>query len=200
LGPNLIMRTFKNLIITIFTGVFFLSAQESDPIVVGVGVNSVDNSGSRFSEVLNVKENWNFSRLLRITVEKRYDFDYGVIAALSMNKFNVGKTINSEENKTSLGYLSLDIMFKNYTTNYFLDPKHAKYEGFVAAGLGANLIGSELAKTINLGLGINLYLDFDLRLNLQTVGKFSIDSATSGNANHIQHSITLIKWIGQNQK
>lgn len=194
------MRILRDFILTICAGVFFLSAQESDPIVIGVGINAVDNSGSRFSELLNINDNWNLSRLAKVTVEKRFDFDYGIIGALSMNKFNIGKKINSEQNQISLGYLSLDIMLKNYTTNYILDPKHAIYEGFVAAGLGANLIGSELAKTINVGFGINFYLDFDLRLNLQTIGKFSIDSATSGNANHIQHSITLIKWIGQNQK
>jgi len=200
LGPNLRMRTFINLIVLIFSGIFFLNSQESDPIVVGLGFNAVDNSGSRFSEILNVSENWNLSRLIKVSVEKRFDYDHGIIGELSVNKFKVGKTINSEQIENSLGYLALDIMFKNYTTNYILDPKHAKYEGFVTAGFGANLIGSELAKTINVGFGFNIYLDFDLRLNLQTIGKFSIDSATSGNANHIQHSITLIKWIGQNRK
>lgn len=173
-------------------------AQESDPIVIGIGVNAVDNSGSQINELLNVSDNWNLSRLLQLSIEKRFDYDYGVIAALSMNKFNTGKTINSEDNKSGLGYLSLDLMVKNYTTNYFLDPKHAKYEGFIIGGLGANLIGSELAKTINFGAGLNFYLDFHLRINIQSIAKFSIDSATSGNANHFQHSITLIKWIGQN--
>lgn len=194
------MRSFRGLLLSFFLCVFFLRAQESNPLVIGVGFNAVDNSGSRFSELLNIADNWNVARLFRVTVEKRYHFDYGFIGALSLNKFNVGKKINSEENKSSLGYLSLDIMFKNYTTNYILNPKHAKYEGFVAAGFGANLIGTELAKTINVGLGINICLNFNLRLNLQTVGKFSIDNATSGNANHIQHSITLIKWLGKNQK
>ena len=179
---------------------YTLSAQESDPIVIGVGVNAVDNSGSQINELLNISDNWNLSRLLQLSIEKRFDYDYGFIAALSMNKFSDGKTINTEYNKTNLDYFSLDVMIKNYTSNYFLDPKHANIEGYAVGGLGANFIGSELAKTINFGFGLNFNLDYHLRINIQSIAKFSIDSATAGNANHFQHSISLIKWIGQKQK
>lgn len=197
---NFYRRTVKTLMLTFLFCFYSLNAQESDPIVIGVGVNAVDNSGSQLNELLNVSSNWNLSRLLQLSIEKRFKYDYGIVAALSINKFNQGKKINSEENRTSLGYLSLDLMAKNYTTNYFLDPKHASYEGYVVGGLGANLIGSELAKTLNFGFGLNFYLDFYLRINIQSIAKFSIDSATTGNANHFQHSITLIKWLGQEQK
>jgi hypothetical protein len=197
---NFHKRILTILFVSVLTITSTLAGQESNPIVIGVGINAVDNSGSQINELLNVSDNWNFSRLIQLSIEKRFDYDYGLVATISMNKFNVGKTINSELNKNSLGYLSLDVMAKNYTTNYFIDPKHAKYEGFVVGGLGGNLIGSEFAKTINFGAGLNFYIDFYLRINIQSIAKFSIDSATTGNANHFQHSITLIKWIGQKPK
>ncbi len=172
-----------------------LLAQESNPIVVSAGFNIVDNSGSRFNELLNVTENWNVARNIKVAVEKRFKYDFGAEAALSLNKFNSGKKINSETNDGDLNYLSLDFMVKNYTTNYYQNTKRAFYEGYFTGGFGANLIGRELAKTLNFGLGLNIKINHELRISLQTMGKFSIDSATSGNANHIQHSITLIKWI-----
>lgn len=172
-----------------------LEAQESNPIIVSAGFNIVDNSGSRFSELLNVTENWNVARNVKIAVEKRFKYDFGAEAALSLNKFNSGKKINSETNSGDLNYLSLDLMVKNYTTNYYQNTKRAWYEGYLTGGFGANLIGSELAKTLNFGFGFNIKINYELRISLQTMGKFSIDSATSGNANHLQHSITLIKWI-----
>ncbi len=172
-----------------------LLGQESDPLVLSAGFNIVDNSGSRFNELLNVTENWNTARNIKIAVEQRFKYDFGAEAALSLNKFNSGKKINSETNSGDLNYLSLDLMVKNYTTNYYQNAKRAWYEGYFTGGFGANLIGRELAKTLNFGFGFNIKINHELRINLQTMGKFSIDSATSGNANHLQHSITLIKWI-----
>lgn len=170
-------------------------AQEYDPLVVGVGFNIVDNSGSRFNELLNLRENWNFSRLVMVSVEQRFDYDYGLKGIFSVNRFNQGKTINSEDNSRDLSYYSLDILFKNYTTNYFLNPRRSWFTGFVVAGVGASLFNNGINKTLNVGFGFNIRLEYELRLSFQTLGKFSIDNATPGNANHLQHSVSLIKWL-----
>ncbi|MEL7270200.1 MAG: hypothetical protein AAGL34_11550 [Bacteroidota bacterium] len=170
-------------------------AQEYDPLVIGVGLNIVDNSGSRFRELLNVGENWNFSRLLMVSVEQRFDYDYGLKGILAINQFNEGKTINNEDNTRDLSYYSLDILFKNYTSNYFLNPRRSWFTGFVVAGAGASLFNRGINKTLNAGFGFNIRIEYELRLSFQTLGKFSIDNATPGNANHLQHSVSLIKWL-----
>ncbi|MFS4448982.1 hypothetical protein [Maribacter sp. 2307UL18-2] len=180
---------------TLCTITISTTAQEHDPWVIGIGFNIVDNSGTRFKQLLNIQENWNVSRLLVASVEKRFDYDYGVQSLFAINQFNEGKTINSEDNSSDIGYYSLDILFKNYTSNYFLNPKRSWFTGFVMAGAGASLFNRGINKTLNVGFGFNIKIEYELRLSFQTLGKFSIDNNTPGNANHLQHSVSLIKWL-----
>ncbi|MEM7486561.1 MAG: hypothetical protein AAF348_15240 [Bacteroidota bacterium] len=181
-----------SLLVLNTSGIF---AQEYDPLVVGVGLNIVDNSGSRFNQLLNIEDNWNFSRLLMVSVEQRFDYDYGLKGILAINQFNEGKIINNEDNTEDTSYYSLDVLFKNYTSNYFLNPRRSWFTGFVVAGGGASLFNRGINKTLNVGFGFNIRIEYELRLSFQTLGKFSIDNATPGNANHLQHSVSLIKWL-----
>lgn len=173
----------------------FIYAQENHPWVVGLGVNVVDNSGSRFDELLDVENNWNLSRLVKGTLEKRFTYDYGVELSMSLNRFTVGKKINSTAISQEVNYFAVDIMAKNYTTNYWQDARHAKYTGYIIGGWGGNFFNNVINNTINIGLGLNIRLGVYMWLNFQTLGKFSIDNNTPGNANHLQHSISTILWL-----
>ena len=103
----------------------FLLCQENDPWVLEFGVNVVDNSGSRFDELLNIKENWNLSKLVKVSIEKRFEYDFGAVLGVSLNEFTVGKKINSEINNEKANYFAVDIMIKNYISNYWKDPRHS---------------------------------------------------------------------------
>lgn len=192
------MELIKYIVVILLLGnVEQTFSQDENPWVVGVGFNIVDNSGTRFKQLLNVTDNWNFSRLLKLTAEKRFAYDYGAEVSLTLNKFDTNKTINSEINITEVNYVSIDIMFKNYISNYFINPQRSTYTGYIVGGLGNNFFDGVLNKTINVGLGFNIRLKYDLRINLQTLGKFSIDNNSRGNSNHLQHSISIIKWINK---
>ncbi|WP_062053280.1 hypothetical protein [Aquimarina longa] len=173
----------------------FTYSQENDPWVLGIGVNVVDNSGSRFGELLDIENNWNFSRLIKTTIEKRFEYDYGAELSLSLNEFSKGKKVNDNYNTEAINYFAIDFMLKNYTSNYWQDARHANYTGYFIGGWGGNFFDSVINNSINFGFGINIKLGMYLWLNFQTLGKFSIDNNTPGNANHLQHSVSMIFWL-----
>ncbi|KAA1244176.1 hypothetical protein F0000_17595 [Aquimarina sp. RZ0] len=187
----------KKVVTLVFlcTGMLISSGQESDPWSLGIGVNIVDNSGSRFDELLNIKENWNISRLLKATIEKRFEYDFGVEISFSMNSFTRGKVINSVVNQEKVNYFAVDVMVKNYFSNYLEDARHAKFALYIVGGWGGNFFNATINETLNIGIGLNIKLGTYLWLNFQTLGKFSIDENTPGNANHLQHSTSVIFWL-----
>ncbi|WP_271782584.1 hypothetical protein [Aquimarina algiphila] len=183
---------FLVLIFFIKTSLAF--SQENYSWILGLGINTVDNSGSRFDELLEIENNWNISRLAKATLEKRFEYDYGLEVGFSINKFSGGKTINSEINQESLEYFAIDLMVKNYISNYWLwgcDCNNPWYNLYITGGWGGNFFNGGINNTLNIGFGMNIKLGIYMWLNFQTLGKFSIDNNTPGNANHLQHSISL---------
>ncbi|MEW7278167.1 hypothetical protein ABW636_06195 [Aquimarina sp. 2201CG1-2-11] len=176
----------------------FICAQENDSWILGTGINIVDNSGSQFKELINIEENWNISRLLKITMEKRFKYDYGIEASFTLNEFLKKKKINSELNTQNRNYYAIDIMLKNYVSNYWKDPRHAKNIMYIIGGWGGNFFNGGINNSFNIGIGINFKTSYKTSLNLQTLGKFSIDNNTPGNANHLQHSVSFIFQLWEN--
>ena len=169
-----------------------ISAQEFDSWLMGVGVNVVDNSGSRFDELLNIEENWNVSKLLKMTLERRFEYDFGAVLAFSLNEFTIGKKINGELINEDVNYFAVDIMLKNYISNYWKDPKKTKSDQYVLIGWGGNFFDWVINNTVNIGLGLNIKIGVFTWIDFHTIGKFSIDDNTAGNANHLQHSLSVV--------
>ncbi len=175
-------------------------AQENDPWVLGIGMNVVDNSGSRFEELMDIENNWNLSQFIKATVEKRFEYDYGIELTGSLNRFEKSKKINSQTNDNNVNYFAVDIMLKDYFTNYWSDPRKAKYTGYIIGGWGGNFFDGIINNSLNIGFGLNRRINFHTWLSFQTLGKFSIDDNTPGNANHLQHSVTVIFWLHSKKK
>ncbi len=191
----MILTRLLLIVLFIVVNTTFVCAQRNDSWVLGVGINIVDNSGSRFDELLDIENNWNLSRLLKTTLEKRFEYDYGLEVGFSINEFSNGKTINSEINQKNINYFAVDVMIKNYTSNYWLwgcDCHNPWYNLYIVGGWGGNIFNGGINNTLNIGFGMNIKLGIYMWLNFQTLGKFSIDNNTSGNANHLQHSISMI--------
>jgi len=182
------------LLFFMFKGSMIIS-QEYDPWILEIGINIVDNSGSRFEELLDIEDNWNLSKLVRASIEKRFDYDFGAVLALSLNEFSRGKKINSVINNGRADYFAIDVMMKNYTSNYWHDARHAKYDAYLIGGWGGNFFNSDINNTINLGFGLNIKIKTYTWISFQTLGKFSIDNNTPGNANHLQHSVSVVFWL-----
>ncbi len=190
------MKMKKLLILGFYImNVLIIYGQENDRWIAGIGINIVDNSGTRFDELLYVADNWNISRLLKGTIEKRFKYDWGIELSFSMNQFSKGKKINLIENENNRDYYAIDTMLKNYTSNYWQDARHAWYTAYIVVGWGGNFFNGGLNNTINVGAGINIKMKHGFWINFQTLGKFSIDNNTPGNANHLQHSISTIIWL-----
>lgn len=170
-------------------------AQENDPWLLGIGLQAVDNSGSRFLELFHIEENWNFSKPFKAIVEKRFAYDYGVLVGLSYNEFTIGKKINSVLNTQRITYFAMDIMLRNYTSNYWKDPRYTSTDQYLIAGWGANFFDWIINNSINIGLGTHIKIMDYTWIDLQTLAKFSIDNNTPGNANHLQHSISVVFWL-----
>lgn len=164
-----------------------MQGQENDSWFLGAGINVVDNSGRRLTDLFDV-QNWNFSNLLKLSVEKKIHYDYGILLSFTINKFAKGKRINGTIISDDINYTSIDLMAKNYTTNYFLDIRRSWFEGCVIAGWGFNFFDDKLMNTFNIGGEINIKLSYTTSIGLQSVGKFSVNNNLNGE-NHFQNSI-----------
>lgn len=166
-------------------------SNQENPWVLGVGVNIINDSGSLFNGIFNLKENYNYNAPIRLSIEKRFKDDYGFEISGSFNKFLEGKKINNKIIDKSISIFILDGAFKYYITNKYINKYRALYEGYLSFGGGSSFYDESPAITTNLGIGINYYISESIRFNAQATGKISMDNSLQG-SNYIQYNIGLI--------
>ncbi len=190
------MKHLKITLLTllIVTGVSNANAQSSwdkrTPWIIGLGGNVVDDDGSPFKKLFNVKDSWNFLPYpSRISVEKRFRKGLGVEAVLCYNKYKSDKIINSEVNLGNKNFWSFDVTVK-YSLNHlwgytkWIDPYAVGGYGHTSRPLGLKTTG-----TSNFGIGFNTWFNKSWGLNFQSIAKWTMRSGTS---NYLQHSVGLV--------
>ena len=107
----------------------------------GVGINVVDDSGTKGQDFFNVKENWNYTSPIIVNAEYYIDNLWSISASGSMNSYVSGKNIDS-----------LGLVVKGFTADYFAADLSAKFsigdafasytfDTYVFFGVGYNKIG-----------------------------------------------------------
>ena len=108
----------------------------------GIGINIVDDSGTKLKDFFNTSDNWNLTSPYSVNIEYFIDNQFSLSASASMNKYVEGKNIDN----TGLiikdhepDYLAVDLASKFYFgdifTNYTFDP-------YVFLGVGYTKIGA----------------------------------------------------------
>lgn len=172
----------------------------------GVGINVVDDSGTKFRDPLNTTENWNISSPYTISIEYFLDNQFSFVAGASMNKYVEGKNIDStgvvikgfEPNYLAIDF-STRFYFGDIFTNYTFDP-------YIFLGIGYTTIDAYKSKpfpnallrddidhitlddegnfdvpaigriTLNAGLGFNYWFAEQFGLNLNLASKVGMAS------------------------
>ncbi|WP_146052773.1 hypothetical protein [Aquimarina sp. I32.4] len=164
---------------------------QDNPWILGIGANIVYDPGALFSGLFDIKDNYNYHSPVRVSLEKRFNDDYGFEVSGNFNKLLEGKVINGGRLEDEINFLALDGMFKYYITNTYQNKYRAIYEGYLATGIGGSFYNGSGAKTANLGVGFNIYLSESIRFNAQATGKISIDNSTVG-TNYIHYNLGFI--------
>ncbi|WP_152537434.1 outer membrane beta-barrel protein [Aquimarina pacifica] len=165
-----------------------------NPWIVGLGVNVVYDSGELLKGMFNLKENYTFSNPLRMSLEKRFEDDFGFEVSTSFNKFSAGKTFDNNVLTEDINFFALDGLLKYYITNNHVDKHRSIFEGYLAMGFGSSFYDRSSATNVNLGAGINFYISESLRLNGQVLGKLSVDDNPTS-TNYLHYNFGLIYRI-----
>ena len=157
---------------------------------IGLGVNFIDNTSTLNNQFLNSSKHWNFIPALSIfSVERSFSEKVSVSSSIAMNVISSEKLQNGTTLAEDVNYYGLDINGKFFFDDYIV--KQSKIDSYVVLGLGINYVDDVTNQTGNFGLGLNFWLQPNLGLRLQSVGKYGFDQNVLLN-NNIQHSAELI--------
>lgn len=157
---------------------------------IGLGANFIDNTSSMNNQYLNSSKQWNYIPALSIfSVERSFSEKLSVASSIALNVISSEKFQNGATIAEDVNYYGLDINGKFFFDDYIV--KQSKIDSYVVLGLGINSVDDIMNQTGNFGLGLNFWLQPNLGLRLQTVGKYGFEQNTLLN-NNIQHSAELI--------
>jgi hypothetical protein len=159
--------------------------------IFGAGWNVVDDNGSPFKKLFAFKSSWNirwYPTQASAEIIGKYGFTFGTV--FNFNKYTAGKTINSKEITGNYLFFSLDGFAKYHLKEHV--PMNPRLDPYVPIGFGYTyrfIVPYNSTATFNLGLGINVWLNSRIGLNLQSVAKFGMRSPFYHNgSNYLQHS------------
>jgi OOP family OmpA-OmpF porin len=187
------MKKIIFLLLSVITVQGFAQEEKKEEIkkwTVGFGINFIDNTSTYNDQYLNVSKQWNsIQTISKVSVERSITNLFSAEAALTVNKLSKDKLQNGEKIISDVNYISLDVSGKFYFDEFIV--KKSKFDTYVILGAGLNSADSVFNQTANYGLGFNYWLEPNLGLRFQTIGKYGIEQQTLCN-NHIQHSAELI--------
>lgn len=183
----------------------------------GIGINIVDDKGTRFKGLFNVRENWNavpYPSRLSIERQVTREYSYGVTA--TMNRYKIGKNISGIHIVDEQSYYAIDAEFK-YFFNTGLN-EYSWLDPYIMLGIGNSWIDGKGRTTFNGGFGLNIWFEREadkiasrnltfsgkkptksykkkwlrahVGLNFQTIGKVCVNFIYFDN--QIQHSFGVV--------
>lgn len=142
---------------------------------VTLGVNVLDDSGAQLERAPRPPTDWNFSHPFLLGAEYYYNNLLSLAGAISFNKMNEGKNIDSSyvieghEATYFAADLGAKLYGRDFLKSYFFDP-------YVLAGLGYTSIGAY--KAVNeegASLPIGVEIDDDGNLVVPKVGRMTVN-------------------------
>ncbi len=135
----------------------------------------------------------------RIFADKYIYKGWSTELAMSFNQYNPKKLVNLQMGKTGF-FLATDANLK-YSLNKLLG--EGAVDPYVSTGLGLSirncddsLVGN-VTPTLNLGLGLNVWLSNSVGIQLQSSGKIGLTADLFGKSDYMQHSIGLVFKIDE---
>lgn len=188
------MKKLSALSLLLLTS-FFGFSQQNDAIknpkwTIGFGVNFIDNTSTLNNQFLNTSKQWNsIPTLSQISVEKSISDKFSLVSNLSFNVLSTERLQNGILITKNVNYYGFDVNGKFFFDDFIAN--QSKVDAFLVLGLGVNSVDNVTNQSGNFGLGFNFWLQPNVGLRLQTLGKFGFEQNTLLN-NHIQHTAELI--------
>lgn len=188
------MKKLSALSLLLLTS-FFGFSQQNDAIknpkwTIGFGVNFIDNTSTLNNQFLNTSKQWNsIPTLSQISVEKSLSDKFSLVSNLSFNVLSTERLQNGILITKNVNYYGFDVNGKFFFDDFIAN--QSKVDAFLVLGLGVNSVDNFTNQSGNFGLGFNFWLQPNVGLRLQTLGKFGFEIDTLLN-NHIQHTAELI--------
>jgi outer membrane protein OmpA-like peptidoglycan-associated protein len=170
-----------------------INAQDkNNPWAITFGINAVDTRASvenglesKFNQFFNVNENWNVLPTVSYIGVSKYvggNFSFGVGGTVNkISKYvNLNSGVISVSNPGDLMYYGIDGTIKYSLQNLI---KSKSIEPTINAGGGYTFLGDGSFGTVNLGLGLNLWLSENVAFSISSLYKSSFADRNLGVTN-----------------
>ena len=167
--------------------------KRNNEFILGVGFNTIVDSGENINEIINFSESYHFSRPFKLSLEKKLNLNHGIEIRGTSNLFKTTKKFNSGFPTEDIDFYSLDVSFKYHFIKgkncCFFEPK--ALTSYALAGLGRSWFNNLQDNTFHIGGGLNYQFYKELKLNIQTIAKIGITGDVSNNYLKIEFGILI---------
>ena len=161
------------------------------PWTISAGINIVDNDGFQFDKPFDTS-NWNFKNPLIVGAERRFTNFWAANFSLSLNALESSNLQNNGSLPEDKTLFAMDATAKFYYDQLFMPTYQLKwFQGYVLSGFGFTNVGSFSTVTYDLGFGFQFWLENNIGLRIQTMGKWGFNE-WNYLKNYIQNSAEII--------
>lgn len=161
--------------------------------IFGVGFNAVDDAGSEFTNIFNVKDNWNFVPFpSRISLGRYFENGLGLETIGSYNKYKEGKIVDNIVNTQDIDYYAIDFR-ASYDLNKIIG-QTGFFDPYVGLGIGYADANNQGRGTYNAIVGFRTWFNDRIGLDFNSTGKWAM--STDNATNHIQHAVAVVYQFG----
>ncbi|TXE09249.1 hypothetical protein ES711_04795 [Gelidibacter salicanalis] len=181
----------KKLLIILLVTTFGYNAQAQefeDSWQINAGFNTVGNLGTQ--NPLERLDEFGFRNPFIIGIEYRWAQEFSIEQDFSLNGFKKGVYLNDGILTDNLTYFSTNTTVKWFFSDYIYNLD--ELELYIGGGVGLFHM-DELNTSGNLSGGIQYWINDNLGIRLQAIGKFAVNHKDRQYANnHWQHALQVV--------
>lgn len=164
----------------------------------GLSWSVIDDDGNAFGNLFNYQDSWNYLPFpTRLSLDKYVRKGWSLEGMVAYNTYTTSKIINNSTGVSGI-FVSGDFHTK-YSFNRIMPSAAKWFDLYLSGGLGLtyrSVRETPLNPNINLGFGMNFWLNQRWGLQLQTVGKLALVSDIyASDADYIQHTAGIVYRI-----
>jgi hypothetical protein len=161
----------------------------------GLSWSVIDDDGNAFGNLFDYQDSWNYLPFpTRLSLDKYVRKGWSLEGMVAYNTYTTSKIINNTTGVSGI-FVSGDFHMK-YSFNRFMPSAVKWFDPYFSGGLGLtyrSVRETALNPNINLGFGMNFWLNQRWGLQLQTVGKLALVSDIyASDADYIQHTAGIV--------
>lgn len=161
--------------------------------MIGVGYNIINDSGGGIDGLFDVNDAWHsLAYPTRISVGKYFNSGLGLELSGAYMKLKEGKIVDGAVLANDQDLMTVDLRLSYDLNNVIGDT--GQFDPYIGAGLGyTDGEGNFSRATYNGVVGFRTWFSDNVGLDINSAGKWSIDSDAS---NYIQHSVGVVFRLG----